>query len=107
MVPIQIINGKISVEFGVPPSGRVFFDYLNEDAVLKRIENHLSDYFEAKVDFKISMMANKENFYSKAEMAQREKSELERNKREQILSHPMIKEAQGIFNTKVDKVFIH
>jgi hypothetical protein len=95
------------VEFGLPPSGRVFYDYLNEEAALKRIEGYLSEYFGAKSDFIISMMATKEKFYSKAEMAQKEKDDLIRGKKEQILSHPMLKEAEGLFNTKVDKVFIN
>lgn len=105
--PIEVKNGKISVEFGLPPSGKVFFDYLNEEATLKRIEGFLSEYFEAKIDFRLSLMAAKANFYSKAELEQKEKNDLEKAKREQILSHPMLKEAEGLFNTKVDKVFIN
>ncbi len=105
--PIEIKNGKLSVEFGLPPSGKVFYDYLNEEATLKRIENYLRDYFKQKVEFKLSMIGSKENFYSKAEMAQKEKEDLDKTKRAQILSHPMLKEAQGLFNTKVDKIFIN
>ena len=105
--PIEVRNGKISVEFGLPPSARVFYDYLNEEATLKRIEGYLSEYFGAKSDFIITMMATKEKFYSKAEMAQKEKDDLIKGKKEQILSHPMLKEAESLFNTKVDKVFIN
>jgi DNA polymerase III gamma/tau subunit len=105
--PIEVRNGKIFVEFGLPPSGKVFFDYLNEEATLKRIEGFLSDYFETKVDFRLTLMAAKANFYSKAELEQKEKNDLEKTKREQILSHPMLREAEGLFNTKVDKVFIN
>ncbi len=105
--PIEKINGKLVVEFGLSPSGKVFYDYLNEEATLKRIEGFLKNYFGQQVEFKLTLIKNKENFLSKAEMAQKEKEELANAKREQILSHPMLKEAQGIFNTKVDKVFIN
>jgi DNA polymerase-3 subunit gamma/tau len=105
--PIEVRNGKVSVEFGLPPSGRVFYDYLNEEATLKRIEGYLSEYFGVKADFIISMMATKEKFYSKAEMAQKAKDDLLKGKKEQLLSHPMLKEAESLFNTKVDKIFIN
>lgn len=95
------------MEFGLPPSGRVFYDYLNEEATLKRIEGYLSEYFGVKADFKISMMATKEKFYSKAEMALKAKDDLIKGKKEQLLSHPMLKEAESLFNTKVDKIFIN
>jgi DNA polymerase-3 subunit gamma/tau len=95
------------VEFGLPKSGTVFFDYLNEEATLKRIEGYISDYFGQKAEFKLNLITNKESFHSRADLAQKEKEDLEKTKKEKILSHPMLKEAQNLFNTKIDKVFIN
>lgn len=107
--PLRLENGELSVELGFGYSGMVFLDYLSEPEVFQKIVNHLSEYFQVeatKVHLAMIKVNSGEEFISTAaikeqlaEISMMEKVEIFKN-------NPLLKEAEKMFNAKVDKVII-
>jgi DNA polymerase-3 subunit gamma/tau len=107
--PLRLENGELSVELGFGYSGLVFLDYLSESEVFQKLINNLSEYFEVdknKINLQLLNVQAKENFISTAEIKEQlaEVSMLERV--ENFKNNPLLKEAEKMFNAKVDKVII-
>ncbi|MBC7539897.1 MAG: hypothetical protein H7281_13830, partial [Bacteriovorax sp.] len=90
-------------------SGLVFLDYLSEPEVFQKLINNLSEYFEVdknKINLQLLNVQTTENFISTAEIKEQlaEVSMLERV--ENFKNNPLLKEAEKMFNAKVDKVII-
>jgi hypothetical protein len=103
--PLEYSKGVWHVEFGFPPSAKVFYECLQDETAQRKVLGHLREYFGEKVDFKMLLMEKKSGFMSKADLVQKEKEQILREKRENILSQPLIKEAEEIFGTKIDRIF--
>ena len=109
IAPLRLEHGELSVELGFGYSGLVFYDYLSESEVFQKVVNHLSTYFEIdqnKIKFELVQVQSSENFISTAEIKDQlaEISLLE--KVESFKNNPILKEAEKMFNAKVDKVII-
>ncbi len=107
--PLRLENGEISVELGFGFSGAVFFDYLSESEVHQKIVNHLSEYFAVdknKVHLQLKQVENNENFVSTAEIKEQLAEISLQEKIENFKNNPLLKEAEKMFNAKVDKVII-
>ena len=80
----------------------------------KRLEGFVSKFFDIPlqgVDIKLNLLTKeqglKEEFLSVAEKnLKRDELRNEKNKQE-LKSHPMIQEAEKLFNSKVDKVILN
>lgn len=107
--PLRLENGELHIELGFGFSGLVFMDYLSEPEVLQKIVNHLSEYFEidkTKVHLDLQSVQSTENFISTAAIKEQLAEISMQEKVENFKNNPLLKEAEKMFNAKVDKVII-
>lgn len=101
----------ITVAF--PEDAEVFKEYVEEKEVYARLKNHLSDFFEIDIDqiqFKTQLLTTEEkkdkNFRTKVEIDDEMKLKNEEERRQKILNDPYVKEAEKLFNSKIDKIIL-
>lgn len=102
------------VKIAYPETASVFHEYLEDKEVYARLAGHLSDFFEKPVDevqFRSQVISLEEkkdkNFKTKVELdLERESLELEA-RRQKILNDPFVKEAEKLFNAKIDKIILN
>lgn len=107
--PLRLENGELSVELGFGFSGLVFLDYLSETEVFQKVVNNLSEYFgveKNKIQLTLKNVQSQENFISTAEIKEQQAETSMQEKVESFKNNPLLKEAEKIFNAKVDKVII-
>lgn len=107
--PLRLENGELRVELGFGFSGMVFYDYLSEPEVHQKLINNLSDYFEVdkeKVHLELRKVNSAENFVSTAAIKEQLEEISLQERIENFKNNPILKEAEKIFNAKVDKVII-
>lgn len=107
--PLRLENGELSVELGFGYSGLVFYDYLSEPEVHQKLVNNLSEYFEVeknRIHLELIKVNSGENFVSTAAIKE-QLAEISMQERvENFKNNPLLKEAEKMFNAKVDKVII-
>lgn len=107
--PLRLENGELSVELGFGYSGLVFYDYLSEPEVYQKLVNNLSGYFEVdknKIHLELIKVNSEEHFISTAAIKE-QLAEISMQERvENFKNNPLLKEAEKMFNAKVDKVII-
>lgn len=96
-----------------PQDAAVFKEYLEEKEIFARLKGHLSDFFELAVEdviFKTVLLSDEEkkdkNFKTRVEIDDEKKSLDTENRRQKILNDPFIKEAEKLFNSKIDKIIL-
>lgn len=101
----------IEIELGFPEESGIFKEFLEDKDVYQRLMDYLASYCEvetAKISFKTVLVsktdAGMEDFKTLAQLDEEEKKKIEIDRREGILSHPSIKEAEKLFNARIDKV---
>lgn len=111
--PLSILESSVSIEIGFPESSRVFLDYLKEQESFDKLKELVAKFFSVEVD-KVNLqleMVNEEQvidseFKSKAQIKQIQEDEVEEAKKVKIRTNPFIKQAETIFNSKIDKIVI-
>lgn len=107
--PIKLTSESLFIELGFSFSGLVFLDYLKEPEVYQKLINNLSEYFKMKKEnIRIELIEVKEeqDFVSKADIKRMEAEITEQDKIQAFKNNPLLKEAEKIFNSKVDKVIL-
>lgn len=102
---------KFTVAF--PEDAAVFQDFIEEKDVYARLKNQLSDFYEVDIDkiqFLTKILSPEEkqdkNFRTKVEIDEEIKLNSEEERRQKILNNPFVKEAEKLFNAKIDKVIL-
>lgn len=101
---------NINIVVGYKDSTRVFYEHLNNSPNKIKLKEKISEYFSypldnVTVEFKLIETKN-ENFESIVEKNDRKKEEKIKQKEDDFLNNPVLKEAQKMFSAKVDKVII-
>ena len=111
--PLEVNANGVYIELGFKESEKVFFDYLNEISVFKKLQDNLADFFHKNPGdiqiklFLVDEIKKKEyNFQSRAEINQEKLEEDRENKKQQLLNDENIKEAQRLFGVEVDKIVL-
>jgi DNA polymerase-3 subunit gamma/tau len=103
--PIEQGDDGLIVSFGFPASSKVFFEYLQDGEIKANLVGLMKKYFGVtNVRFDTKLEEGK--FKSKADIRQQKTDDIIDEKKRVFLDQPIIKEAEAIFNTKIDKVFI-
>jgi DNA polymerase-3 subunit gamma/tau len=104
----------LNIIVAFPEDAAVFQEFVEEKDVYARLKSHLADYFEADIDkvkFSTKLLSQEEkldkNFRTKVEIDDEIKCNLEEERRNKILNDPFVKEAEKLFNAKVDKVILN
>lgn len=105
-----IFDGKtVMLDVGFGMAGKVFYDYLNESEVTKKVTVFLAEFFdvpEEKAVVKFQLIDAHKDFKSTAELRDESEKLNEDNKINSLKENPLIKQAERMFNAKVDKVII-
>jgi DNA polymerase-3 subunit gamma/tau len=103
----------LSIEIAFPEDGSVFKEFLDDRERYARLKNHLADFFEIdieKIHFRTHLITSEEkkdkNFKTKVEIDDEERLNKEESRRLKIVNDPFIKEAEKMFNSKVDKIIL-
>ena len=109
IAPLKLENGNLEVELGFGYSGQVFMDYLNEQENFNKLLNNLSEYFEVdrtKIKLELVSVAATEDFVSQSEIREQAAQVTMQDRVEEFKNNPLLREAEKIFNSKVDKVIL-
>ena len=111
---ISIKEDRVIVEYGFTSSSKVFLDYIQEKDVYSKLVGFMSEYFSVdkdNIELRLTLVdevrQKESNFLSKAEMKKEKENNFIEEKRQGFLNDPIIKEAEQLFNTKVDKVIMN
>ncbi len=109
LTPLRLEGGHLFIELGFGYAGQVFMDYLNEPEVFQKVLNYLSEYFEVdknNIKLELVQVSQKEDFVTQAEIREQKAQITLQDRVEEFKSNPLLKEAEKIFNSKVDKVVL-
>ena len=107
--PIKKSGDGIYIDLGFSFSGLVFLDYLKDADVFKKLTMNLAEYFQTERDnifLNLVEVKDEEEFVSRADLRQIEAENNELDQIEEFKNNPLLKEAEKIFNAKVDKVIL-
>lgn len=103
----------LSIVVAFPEDASVFQEFVENRETYARLKNHLADFFELdieKINFRTKLLTLEEkkdtNFRTKVEIDDERKQNLEEERRQRILNDPFVKEAEKLFNAKVDKIIL-
>ena len=104
----------LSIQIAFPESAAVFKEFLDDKEIYARLKNHLADYFEVdieKLQFKTQLLTVEEqkdkNFKTTVEIGDESRRSKEEERRQKILNDPYVKEAEKLFNSKIDKIILN
>jgi DNA polymerase-3 subunit gamma/tau len=104
----------LTVRVAFPEDAAVFKDFLDERETYARLKNHLADFFEVdieKLEFKTQLLSHEEkkdkNFKTRVELDDEARQNREEERRQKILNDPYVKEAEILFNSKIDKIILN
>lgn len=107
--PVTLDNGNLNIELGFGFAGQVFMDYLNEPEVYQKVLNNLSEYFgvdQKNIRFELKQVTGKDDFVTQAEIRENKANATHQDRVEEFKNNPLLKEAEKLFNAKVDKVIL-
>jgi DNA polymerase-3 subunit gamma/tau len=101
------------IQIAFPEEAAVFKEFVDEREVYSRLKNHLADFFEIdieKIQFRTQVLSQEEkkdkNFKTTVEIDDEARLNREESKRQKILNDPYVKEAEKLFNSKIDKIIL-
>jgi DNA polymerase-3 subunit gamma/tau len=107
--PLRLENGELSVQLGFGYSGMVFCDYLSEPEVFQKLVNNLAEYFEVpqnQIHLELINVDSGIDFVSTATINEKIEEISMQEQVRNFKNNPMLKEAEKMFNAKIDKVII-
>ncbi len=107
--PLRLSHDELFIELGFGFSSLVFLDYLKDPEVFQKLLQNLSDYFEmekSKIFLELKEVASGEKFVSRADIKEKTAESDQQELIETLKNNPMLREAEKIFNAKVDKIII-
>jgi DNA polymerase-3 subunit gamma/tau len=104
----SIINkDKISIFYGFSEKSKVFYDHLTQEGTKDKLQDMMRVFFKvdhATIDFEY--IDKNQGFQSKAEIIEKKDKDTKEEKLSEFKNHPIIKEAEKIFGSTLDKVRI-
>jgi DNA polymerase-3 subunit gamma/tau len=104
----------LTIQIAFPEDAAVFKDFLDDKDIYARLKNHLADFFEVdieKLQFKTQLITAEEkkdkNFKTTVEIGDEARKNREEERRQKILNDPYVKEAEKLFNSKIDKIILN
>lgn len=95
----------VSVRYGFSQSSKVFYDHLTQEKTKEKIEPLMVSFFKThKAVIKFELIDEKESFASKADLIEEEHQNIKEEKLNDFKNHPVIKEAEKLFGSSLDKI---
>jgi DNA polymerase-3 subunit gamma/tau len=106
---VDLNSQRLDIIYGFSPESKVFYDFLIEEKIRKKFIEYLGSFFSkevSKVDIRFEIKKD-ESFLSKAEIRKQKEQKIEGEKKEELLSHQILKYAEDLFKTKIDKTILN
>jgi len=107
-------TGELVVELGFAESSAVFCDYLLEGETFERLRSFIVNFFhvsreDLSLDIKLIKKQEQEHlgFNSVAEIQEKENEIVNEQRRGDLQKNELIKEAQNLFGSKIDKLILN
>lgn len=107
----DFLASTISIELGFPEESVIFKDFLEDKDVYQRLMDYLANYFEVApeaIKFRTILVSKADegmqDFKTLAQLAEEQIQEETSLRRQGVLNHPAIKEAEQLFKSRIDKV---
>ncbi len=111
--PVILDAEKLKIDLAFDSRGKFSYECLLEKDQLDRLYEYLTDFFgvsKSNVELNLRLLSDEQKvqlkFFSRAELDQQTRESHLNRKKEDLLQHPHIVDAEKIFNAKVDKVII-
>ncbi|MAF78909.1 MAG: hypothetical protein CME60_12150 [Halobacteriovoraceae bacterium] len=106
---LELTSERAFITYGYAGKGKLFYDHLINGDGKEKIEILMGSFFkveEAKIElvFMEEEEAEEKQFVSKSDIRDLEHQKSLENKKQMIKDHPAIKEAEKLFNAKIDKI---
>ncbi len=104
----DLAGNSVLVSYGFSEKSYLFFDHLSQEGAKEKLEPMMCTFFKkekAVVEF-IKIKSEREDFQSKAEIIEEKIQNQNEEKLHNFKNHPIVKEAEKIFNSTLDKVNI-
>lgn len=109
VAPLFYDERVAKLEIGFSFAGKVFYDYLNDQEVTKKITTLMVEFFnvnEENAQIRFQLMDNGSEFKSTADIREENEKQDEDNKINSFKTNPLLLKAEQMFNSKIDKVII-
>jgi DNA polymerase III gamma/tau subunit len=104
----------LTIHIAFPEDAAVFKEFLDDKEIYARLKNHLADFFEVDIEkllFKTQLLTAEEKidkkFKTTVEIGDESRKNKEEERRQKILNNPYVKEAEKLFNSKIDKIILN
>jgi DNA polymerase III subunit gamma/tau len=111
---IDFSVSPLTITIAFPEAAAVFKEYLEEKDISARLRSVMSDFFGVEFDkllFRTRLLSSEEkkdkNFRTTVEIDEERIANLAEEKRQNILNNPFVKEAEKLFNSKIDKIVLN
>jgi DNA polymerase-3 subunit gamma/tau len=101
------------IQVAFPEDAAAIKEYVDEKEIYAKVKNHLADFFETdieKIQFRTTLLTYEEkkdkNFRTKLEIDDEARNSRIEERRQKILNDPFVKEAEKLFNSKIDKIIL-
>lgn len=101
--PRKFIEKQMVITY--PAEGNVFYDVINQEQTKEKLKSLLNEYVDKSMSLIIEIETNsKKNVTTRAQERKEQDALSEEQRKKELLEDPMLKLAQEMFNTKVDKI---
>lgn len=106
---LKLAEDSASVTYGFAGQSKLFYDHLIDGEGKEKIEALMKSFFQVEnahieLTFMQEEEAQEKQFVSKSEIREIAHQKDLEQKKEQLQAHPVIQEAEKLFNTKIDKI---
>jgi DNA polymerase-3 subunit gamma/tau len=105
---------EMHIRLGFSDENKIFYDYFQDMEVKRNFIEEIAKYFNKetdKINVNFDLLSEEEkeekNFMSKVEIDQKDEAEKKQQQKDLLLQNKYIKEAEKLFNTKVNKVVLN
>jgi len=101
----SVDKNSVRVSYGFSDNSKLFYEHLVQEGSKEKIEAKLKEFFSVEnafIDF--VFLENKGDFRSKAEIVEEKIQNTKNEKIDNFKNHPVVKEAEKIFSSSLDKV---
>lgn len=110
IAPLSYSENALTLHLGYGAASELFYDHVSDAQTKKTLLALLADFFELgedKIHLTLELVEKRESFSSMADENAKVLAEQNEIKRESLRDNPLIKEAESIFNAKVDRIVLN
>ncbi len=109
LTELRVVEDTATITYGFAGQSKLFYDHLIDGEGKEKLEALMKSFFKVEnahmeLTFMHEEEAAEKQFVSKSDIRHLEHQRDLESKKEQLQGHPIIKEAEKLFNSKIDKI---